>query len=182
MKKNFRTSVAALMAGGMILAAAATASAEPAAQTEAPAGIALLGPDRSMRAPQRAVKAPVKRTQRRRQTVVEPPAPPVKPFVYKKRECKTLTDAPFDINGESWTCCDSGPTCYKFDEGRVRLWTPNGHFPVNKLGAMGADREFLNVEYWERLGVWANGRVADQSPKAIVGDMVSRIKAITCGT
>jgi hypothetical protein len=182
MKKNFRTLIATFMTGGLLLGAAATASAEPAtADTTAPANLALLGPDRSMRAPQRAVKAPVRQTQERRETVVTPPAPPVKPFVYEKTECKTLTDAPRDINGEVWLCLD-GPTFYSFDEGRVRLWTPNGDQPINKLGAMGADREFLNLEYCQRLGVWANGRIADKSPQAMVGDMVSRIKAITCGT
>ena len=179
MKKNFRNALATMMAGGLLVAAA---SAEPTNPGNSDATLALLGPDRTIRAPQRAVKAPIKaQPTRRHQTVVEPPAPPVKQFVYEKRECKTLTDAPWDINGEQWLV-HRGPTFYGFDDGRVQLWTPNGHQPINKLGAMGADREFLNLEYCQRLGVWANGRIADDSPKTIVGDMVSRIKSITCGT
>lgn len=183
MKKQFRTLLASLMVGGLVFGATATASAEPASAEATSVEMALLGPDRSPRAPQRAVKAPVRKrnTRKRRRQVAQPPAPPVKPFVYKKRECKTLTDAPFDINGEQWMCQD-GPTYYDFDEGRVHLWTPNADQPVNKLGAMGADREFLNIEYCQRLGVWANGRIADQSPKGVVASMVKRIKGITCGT
>jgi len=181
MKKHYRTLIATLMTGGLVLGAAGSASADPATPGSTPADMALLGPDRSIRAPQRAVKAPVRKAQPRRETVVQPPAPPVKPFVYEKTECKSLTDVVYDINGESWMCAD-GPTFYSFDEDRIRLWTPNGDQPINKLGAMGADREFLNLEYCQRLGVWANGRIAKQSTKQIVGDMVSRIKGITCGT
>lgn len=182
MKKHFRTTVATLMAGGLIFGLTASVNAEPAAaDNTATVNLALLGPDRSPRAPQRAVKAPVRRAKPvRRQQVVTPPAPPVKPFVYKKKVCDPLTSAPFDINGESWLC-DRGPAFYQFDNGNVHLWTPNGHHPINKLGAMGADREFLNMEYCQRTGVWANGRIADQSPKSIVSNMVSRIKGITCG-
>ena len=182
MNKQFRTLLASLMVGGLVIGAATSVSAEPATPDAATVNLALLGPDRSPRAPQRAVKAPVrKQNVRRRQPVAEPPAPPVKPFVYEKRECKTLTNAPFDINGQPWIC-QNGPTYYSFDEGNVHLWTPNGDTWVNKLGVMGADREFLNIEYCQRLGVWANGRIADQSTTGLVADMVKRIKSITCGT
>ena len=182
MNKNFRKLMATLMVSGLILGAATTASAEPAAEATGTSNVALLGPDRSPRAPQRAVKAPVRRVRpRRRARPATPPPAPVKPFVYNKKECRTLTDAPQDISGLQWMCVD-GPTFYQLDSGQVRLWTPNGDQPINRQGAMGADREFLNLEYCQRLGVWANGRIADQSPKAMVSGMVSRIKSITCGT
>lgn len=175
MNKNFRTLLATVMMGGLLIGAA---NAEPTNNDD----LALLGPDRTMRAPQRAVKAPVRKPQtRRRRPVAQPPAPPVKPFVYKKRECRSLTDAPWDLNGLQWNC-DRSPRFYSFDEGRIHLWVPQGNQHINKMGAMGADREFLNLEYCQRLGVWANGRIADSSPKQLVGDMVSRIKGITCGT
>ena len=46
---------------------------------------------------------------------------------------------------------------------------------------MGSDREFINLDYDERLGVWANGQISELSPDSIVNTMVSRIKGLTCG-
>lgn len=97
------------------------------------------------------------------------------------RQCQTLTNAPMDINSEQWFS-HSGPRVYELDEGRVRLWAPSGRQPENSLGAMGADREFVNLEYSQRLGVWANGRLSEGSPRSIVTGMVGRAQTITGGT
>lgn len=182
MKKSFRALLVSALAGGMILGGSAAVNAEPvgSVDTTVPVEMALRGPDRVERAPQRAVKAPVKQAQPRQQ-VVTPPAPPVKPFVYEKNEFRSLTDAPYDVNGREFFCYQNGPLLYRFDDDRITLWTPTGRLPVNRLGAMGADTEFINVEYGQRLGVWANGRIADDSPQTIVSDMVARIKSITSG-
>jgi hypothetical protein len=181
MKKIFRIGLTAILAGGLLCGAA---SAEPATPDSGDTQVemALLGPDRQPRAPQRAVKAPVRRTETRRTQVATPPPPPVKPFVYKKRECKTLTEVPYDLQGEEFFCYQNRPAFFYFDDGGVRMWTPDGRFPINKLGAMGADREFMRLEFAERMGVWANGRIADESPRAIVSAMQSRIKEMVCGT
>jgi hypothetical protein len=106
----------------------------------------------------------------------------VKPFVYEKRECKTLTNVPYDLQGEEFYCYQDRPIFHILDDGNVRMWTPEGRFPVNKLGAMGADREFMRLEFAERFGVWANGRIEDESPRAIVSSMQTRIKEMVCGT
>lgn len=183
MKKIFSSALATCMVAGLLLGTAASADPGQAATDSATqAELALLGPDRSPRAPQRAVKAPVQRTETRRELPVEPPAPPVKPFVYEKRNCQSLLNVPYDLQGEDFFCYNDGAIFHYFDEGKVVMWTPEGRFPVNKLGAMGADREFMRLEYGERMGVWANGRIADQEPTEIVSDMVARIKGLTCGT
>jgi hypothetical protein len=174
MKKMLRMAFAASMVTSMLLGAAV---AEPAPQSE----MALMGPDRSPRAPERAVTAPTRRTEavRREETVVAPPAV-TESFVYKKTECKTLTDAPFDIWGHQHRCVD-GPAIYVFDEDRVHAWSPTDEYLVNRLGAMGADREFMRVDECQRLGVWANGRIAGTAPTTIVSEMTARMSALTCG-
>lgn len=101
--------------------------------------------------------------------------------VHSKGEARTLTDAVWDLNGERWLF-SNGPKMYELDDGRVHLWTLRGHYPVNRLGAMGADREFLTLEYGQRLGVWANRRIAGESPKSTVAEMVSRMSSLTGGT
>jgi len=181
MKKIFRIGLTAALAGGLLIGAA---SAEPATSNDDTTKVemALLGPDRQPRAPQRAVKAPVKRTETRREQVVTPPPPPVKPFVYEKTDCKSLTNVPYDLQGEEFYCYQDRPTMFYFDDGKIRMWTPEGRFPVNKLGAMGADREFMRLEFAERFGVWANGRIEDKSPQTIVSEMEARIKEMVCGT
>ena len=98
MNKIFRIGLTAILAGGLLCGAA---SAEPATPDKGKTKVemALLGPDRQPRAPQRAVKAPVRRTETRRTQVATPPPPPVKPFVYEKTECKSLTNVPYDLQG-----------------------------------------------------------------------------------
>lgn len=176
MNKSLRMALGACLATGLFWGAA---MAEPGTGSE----MALMGPDRSPRAPQRAVTAPTQRTEpvRRQETVVTPPpAAPAEAFVYEKSDCRTLTDAPFDIWGEQHRSTD-GPAIYEFDEGRVHAWSPTDKYLVNRLGAMGADREFLRLDACQRLGVWANGRIAGVAPTSIVGDMVTRLKDLTCG-
>ena len=180
MNKIFRIGLTAILAGGLLCGAA---SAEPATPDKGKTKVemALLGPDRQPRAPQQAVKAPVRRTETRRTQVATPPPPPVKPFVYENTECKSLTNVPYDLQGGEFFCYQDRPTMFYLDDGNVRMWTPEGRFPVNKLGAMGADREFMRLEFAERFGVWANGRIEDQEPRAIVTAMESRIKEMVCG-
>lgn len=175
MKKHLRTAFAACMLGGMLLGAAV---AEPATNSD----LALMGPDRSPRAPERAVTAPTRRTEsvRREETVVTPPPVVTESYTYTKTECRTLTDAPFDIWGNQHRAVD-GPAIYTFDEDRVHAWSPTDLYLVNRLGAMGADREFMRLEDCQRLGVWANGRIAGTAPTTIVSEMTSRLMALTCG-
>ena len=184
MKKIFRNTLASFLAGGMLLGAGVNASAEPVnpVDTVTQVELALLGPDRSPRAPQRAVKAPVQRTEvRRTETTVTPPAPPVKPFVYERRDFKTLTDAPQNLQGTEFFCYQRGNVFHSLDEDRIHMWTPEGRFVVNSAGAMGADREFMRPEFGQRMGVWANSRIQDQTPRATVTSMVDRIKELTNG-
>lgn len=180
MRKFIRIGLSAVLAGGLFIG---VAGAEPAQSADdARVEMALLGPDRQPRAPQRAVKAPVQRTETRREQVVTPPPPPVKPFVYEKHECKTLSEVPYNLQGEEFFCYQNRPITFYLDDGDVTMWTPMGRYPTNKLGAMGADREFMRLEFAERLGVWANGRIQDQSPQTIVSDMQARIEEMVCGT
>lgn len=176
MKKTLRMAFAACMVSGMLLGAAA---ADPGAATSE---MALMGPDRTPRAPERAVTAPTRRTEpvRREETVVTPPAVVTETFVYKKTDCRTLTDAPFDIWGPQHRTTGE-PAIYVFDEDRVHAWSPTDEYLINRLGAMGADREFLRVADCQRLGVWANGRVAGTAPATIVSEMTARLMALTCG-
>lgn len=177
MNKHFRKAFAACLVSGMLLGAAV---AEP---TTSSTELALMGPDRSPRAPERAVTAPTKRTEnvRREETVIAPPAPATtEAFVYQKTECRTLTDAPFDIWGNQHRAT-GGPAIYEFDDDRVHAWSPTDRYLVNRLGAMGADREFLRLDACQRLGVWANGRIAGTAPTTIVNDMRSRLMTLTCG-
>jgi hypothetical protein len=163
------------MFSGMLLGAAV---AEPTAGPE----LSLMGPDRSPRAPERAVTAPTRRTEavRREETVVTPPAVVTETFVYKKTDCRTLTDAPFDVWGNQHRTTH-GPAIYMFDEDRVHAWSPTDEYLVNRLGAMGADREFMRLDNCQRLGVWANGRIAGTAPTTIVSEMSARLMALTCG-
>lgn len=111
----------------------------------------------------------------------EPPGALDAPAVSPRPHARTLTDAPWDLNGERWVFSNS-PNVYELDDGKVRLWALNGRYPINKLGAMGADREFLALEFGQRLGVWANRRIAESSPKATVTEMVSRMSSLIGGT
>lgn len=177
MNKHLRTALAACVLGGMLLGAAV---AEPIAGSDSE--MALMGPDRSPRAPQRAVTAPTRRTEsvRREETVVAPPAVVTETYVYKKTDCRSLTDAPFDVWGQQHTVSGT-PAIYVFDEDRVHMWSPTDEYLNNRLGAMGADREFMRIEDCQRLGVWANGRIAGTAPTTIVADMTTRLMALTCG-
>lgn len=176
MKKHLRTAFAACLVSGLLMGAAV---AEPGSSAS---DLALMGPDRSPRAPERAVTAPTRRAEpvRREEKVIAPPPVVTESFVYEKTECRTLTDAPFDIWGHQHHS-HSGPAIYVFDEDRVHAWSPTARYVVNRLGAMGADREFMRVEDCQRLGVWANGRIAGTAPATIVSEMVSRMSALTCG-
>ncbi len=176
MNKTLRLALGACLATGLFWGAAV-------ADTGTNPDLALMGPDRSPRAPRRAVTAPTQRTEpvRREETVVTPPpAAPAEAFVYKKTDCRTLTDTTYDIWGEQHRST-GGPAIYEFDEGRVHTWSPTDAYLNNRLGAMGADREFLRLEACQRLGVWANGRIAGTAPTTIVGDMAARLQALTCG-
>lgn len=177
MNKHLRKAFAACMVSGLLLGAAV---AEPATSGT---GLALMGPDRSPRAPERAVTAPTQRVEnvRRQETVVAPPAAvTTEAFVYKRTDCRTLTDAPFDIWGQQHRAVD-GPAIYQFDEDRVHAWSPTDLYLVNRLGAMGADREFMRLDACQRLGVWANGRIAGTAPTTIVSEMTNRLMTLTCG-
>jgi hypothetical protein len=164
------------MVTGLLLGAAV---AEPASGSGSELAF---GPDRTPRAPQRAVTAPTRRTEsvRRQETVVAPPVVETETFVYKKTDCRTLTDAPFYVWGDQHRTTGE-PAIYLFDEDRVHMWSPTDEYLVNRLGAMGADREFMRLADCERLGVWANGRIAGTAPATIVSDMTTRLMALTCG-
>lgn len=182
MKKHLRTILTGCLVGGMLLGASVSATAEPAATPATETiELALRGPDRTIRAPQRAVKAPVARPAPRREKEITPPPPSPKPFVYEKKECKTLTNTPYDINAPQHHS-DEGPAIYHFDRNRVHMFSSTDRYVHNKLGAMGADREFMRLEFCERLGVWANGRIAGQSPRTLVSEMTDRLRGLTCGT
>lgn len=179
MNKRLRQAVAACMMSGALLGAAV---AEPASTAE----LALMGPDRSPRAPERAPTAPTRRTDnvrretRREETVVAPPAAVTETFVYKKSDCRSLTDAPIDIWGQKLHTT-GGPAVYMFDEDRLHAWSATDAYLVNRLGAMGADREFIRLDNCQRLGVWANGRIAGTAPTTVVSEMTTRLMALTCG-
>ena len=184
MNKIFRTAMAACLVGGLCVGASISAQAEPASSSTQTSELALLGPDRAQRAPARAVKAPVRRStesRRRRQTVVTPPPAPIKRFTYKKKECKTLTNVPYDVNAQEHHAVWQGPGIYMLDNGRTHMWSPKDSYLRNKLGAMGADREYLNLDLSERVGVWANGRIAGKNLKSLVSGATSNMKNITCG-
>lgn len=179
MNKKMSMALAACMVSGLLVGAAV---AEPTVGATAGSELALMGPDRSPRAPQRAVTAPTRRTEavRRQETVVTPPVVTTETFVYEKTDCRTLTDAPFDIWGPQHRQ-NGGPAIYTFDEDRVHMWSPTDAYLNNRLGAMGADREFMRLDYCERLGVWANGRIAGTAPTTIVSEMTTRLLTLTCG-
>lgn len=184
MNKIFKTAMAACLVGGLCVGASGVAQAEPATSSAQTSELALLGPDRSERAPARAVEAPVRRStesRRTQQTVVTPPPAPVKAFTYEKKECKTLTNVPYDVNAQDHHLVGDGPSIYVLDNGKTHMWSPKDSYLRNKLGAMGADREYLNLDLCERVGVWANGRIAGQDLNTLVSNATSNMQNITCG-
>lgn len=186
MNKQWRVAFMGCLAGGILLGTSMSATAETPVGVNTPGTgsmeMALRGPDRSPRAPQRAITAPTRRTEstRRQETIVTPPAAPVEAFVYKKTDCRPLTNTNYDIWGSQHRVTGRA-SVYVFDDGRIHMWSPTDAYLVNKLGAMGADREFLRLDVCERLGVWTNGRIAGTSPTTIVSEMTARLEALTCG-
>lgn len=177
MKKSMARVLGALFMGAMLLG---TAMAEPANSSSQLA----MGPDRVPRSPGKAVTAPVHRPEPVRrekvETVVAPVVQTKSTFVYKKTECKTLTNVVYDIWGAQHRVTGR-PAVYMLDEGKVHMWSPTDTYLDNRLGKMEADREFLDFQACQRLGVWANGGIAGSAPTAIVSDMVSKVKSLTCG-
>ncbi len=185
MKKYLNRMLGVCLASGLVLGGFSTTVAADVIDPSNPQEMVLLGPDRSQRAPQRAIQAPVDSStqvqQRERETVVTPPPPPVQEFVYEKRVCPTLTNVRHDINGQTHHG-PHGPSTYVFEDGAIHMWSSTDRYYVNRLGAMGADREFLNPDYCDRLGVWTNGRIAGQSPESIVTEMTERFAELACVT
>lgn len=95
-------------------------------------------------------------------------------------EYKTLTDSPRDTNREGYS--ELAPDTLLLDGGNVTLWLKSDEWDINKKGAMGADVEFFSNRLDARIGVWANGDLAQKAPRSIVTDMVNRMKEITGGT
>ncbi|MGE0487843.1 MAG: hypothetical protein AB7S38_01380 [Vulcanimicrobiota bacterium] len=96
------------------------------------------------------------------------------------KTCHTLTNTPFDINWTGFNTWDRSAT-YPLDGGKVHMWLSTDTYRPNRKGAMGADEEYMRLGLRSRLGVWANGRVANQPPRAVVSQMVDRMRGITCG-
>ncbi len=188
MKSYLRGALGLSLASALFFAGQSqTALAEPIHLNSGPQEIALLGPDRSPRAPQRAIEAPVdtstevrrREVRQERETVVAPP-PVVEEFVYEKRVCRPLVYVPYKIDkrGAGTDIQDT----YLFEDGRIRMWTSDSRYYENSLGSMGADREFLHPTFCDRLGVWTNGDIAGHSPEHVVSTLVQRLEEVTCGT
>lgn len=183
MRSLFR---AALTVGLAATVTIAGAQAEPAAQNSPAAAteIAMDGPDRYERVQEQAPER-VQPPQRRPERVTPPPprpAPAVQTMKYEKMECKTLTNTPYDCNWTGQNTWQRPTDVYYFDNENVHMFTSTDLYRPNRMGAMGADQEFMRLALNARLGVWANGNLGNQAPRSILNSMVARMQKLTCGT